>query len=892
MRDWRVLVRERLSASGDLPPGAEAIVDELAQHLDDRWRELCAEGRPDEEAAETALREIEARGDLVREVRRRGQPSQAPAGPGRRPWSGAWQEIRHATRSLIATPGFTLVALTVMVLGMGSAITVFSLVDAAVLRPLPYPDPDRLVLVGEQFPGRDGLGSVAPQNFLDWGDRQDVFDGLAATTSGSLTSRNAAGEPESLPVTRVSAGFFRVLGVTPLHGRFFTPDDEAQDTVRVAVVGYGYWQSRLGGVPDVVGREIETVEGPIEIVGVTPEAFAYPPGATNTVWLPYIVPPDQRGRGPYKSYYLSVIARLRDGVSLETARSRMQSIAADLRTEWPDWFSDGQSAGVAGLGRSRAREARPWLLMLLAAVGCVLLVVSTNVATLLLVRASSRSHELGVRAALGATRWDLVRPLLTESLVLCGLGGLLGVLTAWWAIGAVRAVVPDDVPGLATMAIDARVLVAALSVTVVAGVVGAVPSVLQFSRPRQVSLVAGGGDRTATVGRATHALRGALVVAEVAIALVLTIGAGLFLSSFLRVTGIGLGFETAGVIAAAVSPPGDVTSQHDPDVGLRRGQALLDIVDDLRSVDGVQRVAASGGPLPLSGGMSSTMMRAPELREAVSIQVSQVSPDYFATLDVPVLAGRPFSPADRDGNEPVVILNQRAVDQYFGGRNVLGQLVSVYGERRVVGVVGDVRHWGPEEDVPAESYLPLAQPGNVFGGTVIVRTTRDPAAILPAIRRAVWRVYPEVPPGRLVTLDAQLENLLATRRFNMLVLSLFGALGLIVAAIGIYGVIDYVVTQRTREFGIRLALGASMAGIVISVLRRVSVWVTAGVVLGLAGAWLLGSSVEAFLFEVSARDVGIYTAAAVVLAAVGLAAAILPARRATRVDPLVALRSE
>ncbi len=864
--------------------GAE-VDEELQFHLDQAMDAHLARGASPAEARRMALRDLgglSVTTESVRDVRTI--------------WLDLfWRDLRHAVRALRRTPAFTRVALTVLTLSIGVSTAIFSVVDAVVLRALPFDESDRLVAVGERdvnnTPGAERL--AAPQNFFDWRDQQDVFTGLAALAYGELTLRRDTDDaPENLHAPRVTSNFFAVLRATPVIGRTFTADDEATLQADVAVISHGLWQRRFGGRPDVLGAYLPVQRGSYQIVGVMPQGFTFGAAEPADVWVPYIAAADEHVRGNSIGRYLHVIGRLRDDVSIAQAQARMQQITAGLAAQTPRWFTD-RVAHVEPLHTSLTRGVRTWMFMLLAAVSLVLLIACVNLANLMLVRGATRVRELGVRAALGASRWQLSRVLLLESLVLSLTGAALGAVVAWWGVGILKSAAPADTPRLATIAVDLRVL----SVTAIAGVVtglafGAAP-VLQLSRPAVAGSLHQGG--RAVVGHArTRRLRGALVVVEVALAVVLLVGAGLFLASFARVVDVDLGFDHRDVLTVRVRVL--EIPENRQQFSDRNRRLLLNVLERVRDIPGVEAAALVGGALPLRGDLRTVDIAIPGrvLPRNTDIDFNLVSPDYFSAIKVPLRAGRFFTDADVRTGELVVILSEAAAERYFPGEEALGEIVQVSGRRRVVGVVGNVRQDGPESGWRTQAFVPFTQ-GAVGGATLLVRTEPDATAVLPAVRQAVWAEFPDTDiPTRVdeQTLGEYFAALVAQRRFAMLLLALFGVLGVIIAAAGIYGVMSYGVTQQTQEIGVRMALGALPASVLGSVLRAALVHISLGLALGVAGAWAVGRFVESFLFEVRPHDPAIFAAVVSILIVTGLAAALVPARRASRLDPLVALRSD
>jgi predicted permease len=532
------------------------------------------------------------------------------------------------------------------------------------------------------------------------------------------------------------------------------------------------------------------------------------------------------------------------------------------------------------------------MIMLLAAVSFVLLIACVNLANLMLVRATARSRELGIRAALGGSRWDLSRLLLLESVILSLTGATLGAAVAWWGVDFLRSIIPAEVPRAGTIAVDLRVLATTGILAVLTGVAFGMAPVVKFSRPT-VAGVFNQAERSSTASLRTRILRSTLVVAEVALAVVLLVGSGLFLASFARVMNVDLGLDPDHVLTVRVRV---LEASADPQQAAQRNrQLLMNVLGRVRALPGVEVASLAGGGLPLRGDLQTVDFGIPgrELPRNTDISLNQISPDYFRALKVPLLRGRMFAETDSQNGEQVVILNKAAAERYFPGQDAVGRVVRLAGNRTIVGVVGDIRLDGPESGWRTQAFVPIAQ-SRVFGATLVIRAASGAEAIFPAVRQAIWSEFPDALPTRIDehSLSYYFNALVARRRFNMMLLALFGVLGLSIASVGIYGVMAYVVSQRTQEIGIRMALGALPSTILRSVLGSALLTMMVGIALGLIGAWGLSGLVRGFLFEVPPHDPRVYAGALVVLATTGLVAAFGPARRASSVDPLSALRME
>lgn len=803
-------------------------------------------------------------------------------------------DVRYAIRSLRGTPGFTAVALVVLTLGIGATTAIFSVVDAVVLRALPFDEHDRLVAVGERqaapgplrpaSPDPDGLSTIAPQNYTDWAAQQDVFESMAAIAGGAFALQEPGEAPDDLRALRVTAGFFDVLRTNPAMGRAFTADNEIDGRHRVAILTDGLWRRRFGADPAIIGRTIPLDGHSYEVAGVMPPGFSYPVGVARPVELlvPYVVPANERTRTPgTSSRYLHAIARLRSDVSLEQAQAQMDRVAAAIEQANPEWNSDTK-IGVRPLhDHLVGTDTKSWMLMLLGAVAIVLLIACANVANLLLARASTREREVAVRAALGAGRWRLIRQFLAESFVLSAAGTVLATVVAWWAIQILRGSMPESVPRVSAIALDLRVLAAAAALALVTGALFGIAPALQGSRPDLTTSLKDAA-RGASTGRRQR-VRASLVVAEVALAVVLLVGAALFIGSFASVMRIDPGFDPEHVLAASLQPR------------TAAAPAFAELVDRLNRTPGVVHAAVIAGGVPMSGSMWSTSIQIPgrTLDGDTAVSIRTVTPDYHRALRIPLRSGRLFEQTDRDGAPTVGLINETAAAAYFPGEDPIGQSIRVGGPANltIVGIVGDVHQYGLEDTPRAEVYVPLAQRGAGFVD-LMVHTAGDPYEMLPTVRAIVLQVLPEVPLRNIRTMDELFGQRIAQRRLNMLLLGLFGVLGLVISAVGIYGVLAAIVSQRTREIGVRMALGATRTSVIGMVLARTGALVALGLAIGGAGAWYLSATAESFLFGLEPTDPRAFAAALMALLLAALIASIVPARRAASVDPVVALRSE
>jgi putative ABC transport system permease protein len=929
MPDWRPHLRSCL-ASVRLSPARESeILEELAQHLDDRWHELVAGGATPEEAAHTARTEFDrARLEaLLGTLRQAHWHALPPPGPARAfTFDSILVDLRHALRALRATPSFTIGALLVLALGTGATTAIFSVADAVALRPLPFPDPDRIVAVGiradlavgdsPQGPSRgvpqrprtggampgatppdpDALVSITPQEYWDWTDRQDVFQSMAAIvdTGDAVLQRPNAGF-EVVKSGRVTASFFDVLRARPLLGTVFTSRHELAGSDHAVVVSHDFWQRYFDGDPSVVGRSLVLNDEPHTIVGVMPAGFGYPPGASQPaeVWLPWVVNPQDRVRGGGGARALGgvhAIARLRAAVSLDQAEAQLTHATA-LMAAATSTPTRGRGIGIRPLrDHLVGSSTRQWMLMLLTAVAIVLLIACANVANLWLARASVRQRDAAVRAALGASRGRLAQRMLIESLVVSAAGTVVGLGIAWTCVRALAAALPETIARVSAIGIDSRVLAVASLVALATGLAsGLAPALQGGSHAHSTAL-----SESARIGgtsRGRRRARTVLVVAEVALAVVLLVGAALFVGSFINVMRIDPGFRTAGVLAAQlVQPP----SPGAPPADIR--PALADIVDRARRLPGVIDAAAAAPGIPFRINLRIGGLQVPgqPLDYTKTVSEKVVTASYHRTLAIPLISGRYFTDDDREGAEAVIILSDAAARLFFGTGDPIGRAVVNVGdgERRIVGVVANARQASLEASPHPEIYLPMAQSRPQSYGFVLLHTNGDPNGAVPALRAVVAHVLPRVPLRNVARLADLLAAQTAERRLSMLMFVLFGLLGVVISAVGIFSVVAYLVSQQTREIGVRMALGATRGRVVGAVFGQVGRLTVAGLVLGSLVAWSLAHAAGRFLFGLAPRDPRAYAVATITLLAAAFVAALLPARRAASIEPTRALRHD
>jgi len=800
------------------------------------------------------------------------------------------QDLRYGIRSLIKNPGFALIAVGTLALGIGANTAIFSVVNGVLLRPLPYKDVDRIMTVWEDNikSGKKEDGA-SPANFLDWRDQNQVFEQLATAEpyGHTLTGSN---DPERFRSWLVSEGFFEILGVNPLYGRTFRPEENQAGNSRVIVMGETLWRQRFGADPKLVGQSLLLNGQPHEVIGIMPAACQFPAG--RVMWAPLVLRQSyQQDRG---SAYFKVIGRLKPGVTREQAQQEMTAIQSRLAEQYPQDNKE-RGARVIPLAEQLKAEARPALLLLLGAAGFVLLIACANVANLLLARGASRQKEFAIRAALGAVRARLVRQLITESVCLAVLGGAGGVLMAWWGVDTVLAFSPGNLPRQTEIGFDGRVLVFALAVSVLTALIFGLAPALQFSKPDLQEVLKEGG-RGAGDGFGRHRLRNVLVVSEIALALTLLIGAGLLVRSFVRLLQVDPGFATRKAISLEVHVWG---SSRTPQQRAAFFEQTLDRIAALPGVEAAGAVSAlpfHENSIDINGTFTIEGKPLPSPGQEPSAYLTSVTADYFATLGIPLRRGRFFTSFDRDGAQPVVLISETAARRFWPDEDPVGKKINLdfVGDskvREIIGVVGDVRHEGLDSDPRTEVFMPHLQAS--YGSmTYVVRTTSQPSVSLQAIKNEIWAVNKNLPFSSISTIDELVSRSLGERRFNLILLGAFAGIALTLAGIGIYGLISFSTSRRTHEIGVRIALGAQTRDIMTAVLKEGMLLTTAGLALGLIASIALTRLLSSLLFGITATDPLTFIAISLVLAGVALVACFVPARRATRVDPMIALRYE
>jgi putative ABC transport system permease protein len=800
-----------------------------------------------------------------------------------------FQDLRHAIRQLLAHPAYTAAAAGTIALGLGANTAIFTVVNAVLLRPLTYPQPDRLVVVWESNRGRGQLINVVnPANYLDWRDRATTYTDLAALTWTSTTFTGNA--PELVQGRGVTPNFFRVLGNAPVLGRSFTPDEALPGGPNVIVLSDGLWRRRFGGDSGIIGRAVPVAGGTATVIGVMPSTVRAMPWGTEEYWEPLRLDPGNRRR---QGRYAMVIGRLRAGVTAARAQAEMDVITSGLEREHPD-FDTGWSANVVTLTDQMVGSARRTLLVVLAAVAILLLIACANVGNLMLVRADGRRREFAVRTALGAPRWRLGRQWLAESVVVATVGGAIGLLLAKWGVDLLVIAAPIGIPRLAEIALDGRVIVVTAAVTLAVGIAAGLPAALGVASSGLAGGLRGESTRT-TTDAGSRRFRDGLVVAQLSLALVLLAGAGLMVRSLHRLAGVNPGFDPADLLTLSVDLPPAIY----PD-SVSRAAFFRQLVERVRGLPGVS-AAGAASLLPLTPQNSATRFTivgrpAPEPGHWTSADIRIVDSGYFAALRIPLERGRSLTGADRTGAPPVVLINETMARQFWPHEDPIGQRLQINWAHpdvhpEIVGVVGDVHASTLDGDLRPTIYYPQAQEPN--GSMMLVaRGAGGAAGLADALRAAVRELDHNLPVGSVVTMSSRLVQSMADRRYPMLLLAVFAVLAVVLAAIGIYGVLSYAVNQRRREFGVRIALGAQGADVLRMVIGGGMRLTLTGVAIGAIGATLGARALGRLLYDVRPTDPVTFAAVAGVLALVALAAICLPALRATRVDPITVLRSE
>jgi predicted permease len=813
------------------------------------------------------------------------------------------QDVRYAIRMLRKNPAFTLIAVLTLALGIGANTAIFSVINGVLLRPLPYPQPNELVALSEKSMNFES-SSISYPNFLDWRRSNSTFASIAAYRSDDF-SITGSGEAERVRVGMVSAGFFELLGVRPIRGRVFTPDEDRLGTAPVALITAGLWQRKFGSAPEILGKRITMNGDGYTVIGVVPASFHLEStnfDRTKDVYVPL-------GQNKDPLFYdrtvhpgMRAIGRLKPGATLAAAQADMDGIARNLAAAYPD-ADKGAGIRIVPLKKDIVGQVQPFLLILLGAVGFVLLIACVNVANLQLSRSTTRARELAIRAALGASQSRVIRQLLTESILLALAGGALGLCLASWGTQAALRALPETLPRAQDVGLDGRVLIFTLGACMVAGVMFGLVPALKTSRPDLQSTLKESGRGGSGV---RHRAQGVFVVIEMAMALILLTGAGLMVRSLFGLWSVNPGFNPRGALTFSVS--------LSPSLGVNAAtsrSAIREMDETLKNIPGVEAVSSTTGGLPMDGDDELPFWLDGQPKPANTSEMNQslfymTGPGYLGAMDIPLIRGRNFTPDDNEHSAQVMVIDESFARRYFPKEDPIGKRIHVAivdMDPEIVGIVGHVKHWGLDHDgdakhpILAQAYLNFMQiPDRFWTGPpqaeVVLRTKGSPAGAVPAIREAIQKLNSENVVYETKPMEEIVAESLATRRFSMVLLSVFAALALLLSSIGIYGVISYVVSQRTHEIGIRMALGAQRQDVLRLMLGEGMKMALIGVAVGVAVALGLTRLMVQMLFRVSANDPATFASVAVVLTGVALAACYIPARRAMRVDPIVALRYE
>ncbi len=801
-----------------------------------------------------------------------------------------WNDLRYGIRMLLKNGGFTLIAVLTLALGIGANTAIFSIVNAVLLRPLPYPEPERLLYVGQQY--RSGLAGSGEPKFLFWREHSQSFEVLACYSGYGGADGNLSGgnEPEFVRGLRVSHDFFRVFGVQPAAGRAFSKEEDTPGAAPAAILSDGLWRRRFGAEKNLIGRTVLLNNRSVTVVGIMPPDFRL--GFDADLFVPMQAQPTAN-----HDPNATVVGRLKPGVTIGQAQAEMNLIAGKYRAAFPGHMLEGESVGVQPYRDSFTGDLSSYLWILLGAVGFLLLITCANVANLQLTRATTRRREIAVRMALGAGAGRIARQLLTEGVLLALIGGIAGLLLAVWATELLVTLIPEGLlPGLAEIRLDWRVLTFAFAAAIGTGLLfGLAPAWQSRKVDVNTALKEQAGRGTVARGR----LRGALVVAELALSLVLLIGAGLLIRTFVNLIGVEPGFDPHNVLTGQVAIAGDRYESAGEAAGFYRAA-----LDRLRAIPGVESAAITN-KLPLDWQFNMPVVFASNPDQIESVQLRMISPEYFKVMRIAVRQGRAFTDADNAGAPPVAVVNETFARKYLDDREPLGEQLSVGRGlddpvRAIIGIVGDARQMGLDAPPLPTVFVPIPQLSDRLMAVIrtftpayfTLRTTVDPSSLSAALKREIAAVDPTLAVSQIRSMEQLAARSIANQRFNMMLVGLFAALGMVLAAVGIYGVISYSVVQRTGEIGLRIALGARPLDVVRLILGQGLALALAGAAIGLAGAYGLTRLIDSLLFGVSAADPLTFTTVALLLILVALAACFIPARRASKVDPMTALRCE
>jgi predicted permease len=906
MPEWKPEILRRLAPLKLSPAREGEIAEEIAQHLEDRYNELLVTGQSEDTAFRTTIDELKGEDMLacsLRPVKSDSYRDPVALGKGSSNlFAGILQDIHYAFRMMRKSPGFTTVAVLTLVLGIGANTAIFSIVNGVLLNPLPFPNPQELTVLYEHTANFEKF-SISYPNFLDWQRTNSTFASMAAYRHEDFNI-TGSGEPERVRGGMVSAEFFPTLGVQPLLGRLFVRDEDRLGAAPVALLAEGFWQRRFGSARDIIGKQIIMNGDAYTIVGVLPASFHF--RAFNFAGIKDVYVPVGQTKDPFFYHRdvhkgMDAIGRLKPDVSLAAAQADMAQIARNLAAAYPNADKD-TGASVMPLRDDLVHEVRPYLWLLLGAVGFVLLIACVNVGNLQLARSTGRVHEFAIRCALGADRWRVVRQLLTESVALGLAGGAIGACVAAWGTQAAIRLLPETLPRAEDVGLDGRVLVFTFAISILAGVVfGLVPALKMSRSGLQETLKEGGRGASAALQRAQRVF----VVGEMALALVLLTGAGLMIRTLARLWSINPGFNPQNVLVF------DVTLA--PSLGansVTTRSAIRELSQTFRAIPGVQATSVTGGAVPMSSDNEFPFWIDGQTKPANVSEMNQtltyfVEPGYLKAMQIPLLRGRFVDATDDEHSPQVIVIDEDFARKYFPGQDPIGRRIhlAIFNmDPEIVGVVGHVKHWGLDLEadrhpLQEQIYSPFLQiPDAAWSGppqaTVVLRSAGSPLGTVGAVREAIVKLNSQNVMYEARTMEAIIAESLAARRFSMILLGVFATLALLLSSIGIYGVISYVVGQRTREIGIRIALGAQRSTVLWLILGEGMKMAMTGVVVGIVAAAGLTRLMSQLIYGVSAVDPVTFAGVIIVLTTVAFAACYVPARRAMRVDPMVALRYE
>lgn len=786
------------------------------------------------------------------------------------------------------TPGFTTIALITLALGIGATAAIFSVVDAVLLRSLPYRDPSRLVMIYEDI-SKDGFphNTPAPANYAEWKKQPQLFQDVAAMRLDSFNLTAPGEHPEQRGGASITWNLFPVLGVQPVLGRLLTSADDLPGAHKVAVIGHALWMQRFGGDPSLIGRDIFLNGEKYAVVGIMPRGFVFPTKESE-IWTPIAFTPEQLA--DHGSHYLTVIGRLQPGITLTKANAQLSVLAKRMSRDFPDNPIDNFFAEP--LQYSYTRDVRQGLILLFAAVGFILLIACANIANLLLSRSAVRSREIAVRTALGASRSRIVRQLLTESILLSAGGGLAGIMLAVWCFNFLASLIPADLSQSVALQLDSRMLLFTAAVSLACSVFFGLVPALQIAHVDLNDVLKEGARGNA--GPRRKGLRNLLAIGEAALSLMLLVGSGLLLESFVNVRGLDPGYRSDHVLTARLQMANRTFAS--------RTQFFEGVLDRIRSLPGVESVGVTSAlPLTWKGGTNSFIPEKMQMKRELTYDANDrvVSPGYFKTMRIPLIRGRLFTSSDGPDAQPVVIINETMARMFWPGQDPIGRRFQPAFEKdtpefRIIGIVGDVRQMNLSQPARQEMYFDYRQSKDnwMLPRDVVIRTSLDPASLASAVRTAVWSVDPSQPVSHVLTLDQVLDEEVADRRVEAMLLGTLAALALILACVGIYGVMSYTVTQRTQEIGVRVALGANASSVFRTVAGHGLLLTGLGIAIGVGASLALSQLLASLLFGVNATDPLTYAVATGLFVLVAMIACLLPARRAAKVDPVTALRYE